>query len=356
MTQNFIKLYSTSSEPDCAFLLSHGSVFFYASEMDKYAIKGNNLIVGATEVIMNHMLNESTERMETAVADPDSSIKRMPVEKFISGMNSYSFILNVSMVLAKQVLLTNRIINKNLSELSGDENETRKLSIQYYSIVDSLKDEWDKRKLPWLKDLVKKFEVSLVYKRGEAYFRSSEPTKIEAATQLTKNLVEYPRGTVICEENTSGEEMYILQSGTIDVLINENKVAAIEEPGTVSGEMALLLGEKRTATLKAKNNVVLTRITKKDLKEIAKKENSQEESNILQGVSFALAKRHYYNTVKIGSINKSILEQALAEEDGSKKPSQLQNTKKELRSLKNALTTIAMEKKVDFLDKLLDAF
>ena len=52
----------------------------------------------------------------------------------------------------------------------------------------------------------------------------------------------------------------------IDVVINGEKVTTINEQGTVFGEMALLLNEKRTATLKSRNNVVLNRITKKDLK------------------------------------------------------------------------------------------
>ena len=51
--------------------------------------------------------------------------------------------------------------------------------------------------------------------------------------------------------------MFILQSGTLEVSIAGRKAAVIEQPGTVIGEMALLLGEKRTATIKPVNTAVL---------------------------------------------------------------------------------------------------
>ena len=46
------------------------------------------------------------------------------------------------------------------------------------------------------------------------------------------------------------------QAGSIDVEIGGNRVATIDKKGTVFGEMALLLNEKRSATLRAKNNTV----------------------------------------------------------------------------------------------------
>ena len=346
MAQDFVQLYLPQSSPECAYLLENGSVFFYISENDKYAIKGKNLIIGTTELIMNHMLSNETGRVETAVTRDCKTIKKISRDKFISGMESYSFILNVSMVLAKQVLLTNQIINKNLGMLQGDEKKTKESSIQFYKILRRLKDEFDKRKLPWLKELTSKYETSLTYKRGEAYFKSSEPVKISEATDLSDRQTEYPRGTVICEENTYGEEMYRLQIGAIDVVIQGNSVATIEEPGTVSGEMALLLGQKRSASLIAKNNVVLSKITKKDLKEIAEKQ-----TDLLKTIAYALASRHYYNTVKIETINKSLIEQTLdkAEKGGEQIAEKAMN---ELTRLKNDVEDIIYKKNADFLQDL----
>ncbi len=352
MSGNYIKLYSNDARSDSAYFLNEGSVYFYLSNVDKYVITGKNLIIGATEIIMNNLLEIFTDRIETAVASRESRIKKMPVEKFLEGLHSYSFSLNVSMVLAKQVLLTNRIINTNLESLAGDERKTREVSIKYFTIIDRLKEEYEKRKLPWLKSLVKEFETNLTYKRGEAYFRSSEPTKISTSVQISDKDTEYPRGSIICEQDSYGEEMYILKSGSIHVILNGNKVATIDEQGTVIGEMALLLGEKRSATLKAGNNVVITRIKKKDLREI-----SEKQSDFISNIAQTLAKKHYFNVVKIGDINKSLIEQSLsAENEGEKKPPQSLRAQKELKQLMDSVEKAHREKDAEYLDDLVNIF
>ncbi len=352
MNPKYIKLYDNLSKSDCTFLLNQGRVIFYASEMDKYTIKGKNLIIGATEIIMTYLLNNKTHRIETAVADSSSKIKRISVDKFLSAMDVFSFALNVSMVIAKQVLLTNNIVHKNIDELTGETNKHRVMSIEFYRIVETLIEEYRKRKLPWLNEFIKKHVTTLTYKRGEAFSKSSDPTLIETSVNLSDNLDEYPRGAVICEENTQGEEMYILKSGVIDVIIDNNKVAAIKEPGTVFGEMALLLNEKRTATLKAKNNVVLTKITKKNLKAIVEKQK-----DLLKNIAISLAKKHYYNILRIETTNQSIIEKKISKELGDfQKGPDLHKTMMELSRLKNDIEEAYRQKKADFLDELIKTF
>ena len=350
MSEEFIKLYTVNSEPDCAYFLSSGSIYMYASNMDKYAIKGNNLIIGSTELIMNHLLHQQTPRIETAVASKDASVKKISVEKFISGMETFSFLINASIVLAKQVLLTNKIINKNIECLEGKEKQMRELSIKYYKAVFKLNQEYEKRKLPWLNDIVKKYFTSLNYKRGEAFCRSQDSITIESSNQLSDKMIEYPRGSIICEENTAGEEMYILQTGSIDVEIGGNRVATIDKQGTVIGEMALLLNEKRTATLKAKNNTVITVIKKKELKEVCEKQ-----SDLLKNVTYSLAQKHYYNIIKISTVNKSLIDQHLNNDGGEDKTlSQVERLKSDLGKLKNDISETIYKKEAEFLKPVLE--
>lgn len=350
MSQDYIKLYSVNSEPDCAYFLSSGVVYYYASNVDKYAIKGQNLIVGSTELIMNNLFTEKTGRIETAVALKDSDIKRIPAEKFLSSMNSFSFLVNASIVLAKQVLLTNKIINKNMDILDGQDKQLKELSIKYYKAVSLLSSEYNKRKMPWINDILKKHLGSLNFKRGEAFFRSQDSITVEATSQLSDRMMEYPRGSVICEENTTGEEMYILQTGSIDVEIGGNRVATIDRAGTVFGEMAILLNEKRTATLRAKNNAVLTVIKKSELKDAYEKQN-----DILKNITLSLAQRHYYNLIKISAVNKSLIDQTLDSEDGDdKKAGQVEKLKIDLGKLKNELSDALFKKKAEFLQPVID--
>lgn len=349
MASSYIKLYSLNDDPDTGYLLNEGSVYFFVSEMDKYVIKGKNLIVGATEIIMNRMADAAVRRMETAVTDRESVVKKLPVEKFLAGMNSYSFALNVSMVIAKQVALTNSIINKSMNTLTGDLNKNREASIEYFILVDRLKGEYAKRKIPWLSELISRYETSLIFKRGEAFYRSSEPTRITTTTNLSDKMVEYPTGSVICAEDTSGEEMFILESGSIEVKIRDNRVATIEEKGTFFGEMALLLGEKRAATLIAKNNVVVTKITKENLKEI-----SEQQGDFLKILTVSLAKKHYYNIIKIEGINQTLIEKSVDEgEAKSGKVPESLKTRGELQKLKHDIGEMARLKKADFMDTIL---
>lgn len=351
MSGQYIRLYNASAEADTAYFLNEGSVYFFASPEDKYVITGSNLIVGATELLMQRLLNTETKRIETAVTNRESVIKRMPVDRFLEGMQKFSFLINVSMVLARQVLLTNGIINRNMKSLSGDDHQAREASIEYYRIVERLRDEFVKRKLPWIRTLVQETEGTLTYKRGEAFHKSAEPVKITASTAISDCDAEYGRGAVICEEGTAGSEMYILKSGSVSVSIGGNTVATIEEAGTVIGEMALLLGEKRSATLTAKNNVVITKIAKQDLKTVAERD-----PDMIRGLTLSLARRHYYNIVKIGSINRSIAEQAIDAELGAKMPGPTNRPIKDLATLKNRIEDVVREKKVDFLKDMTDRF
>ena len=72
---------------------------------------------------------------------------------------------------------------------------------------------------------------------------------------LKKYLVEYDEGQFIFLESDESQDIYILLSGTLDVLKGHRKLTVIDEEGSVFGEMSFLLGEKRTATLKAASPV-----------------------------------------------------------------------------------------------------
>ncbi len=351
MSNGFIKLYSTSSSSENAFFLTEGKIFFYASNEDKYAITGKNLIIGGTELLLKRYDQLHVNRIETAITDSKSVVKRLSAEKFMQGMKSFSFAFNAAMVLAKQVMLTNQILQKNMDSLSGDEIKIKELSMEYYRIAEKIRDEYHKRKLPWLASLVQQCATSLSYKRGEAHCRSAEPNKIEGTTALSDSATEYERGSVLCEEGSFGNEMYILQSGSIDVIIKGHKVATIDEPGTIIGEMALLLGENRSATLKANNTVTVAQIKKEDLKSIV-----SENKNFLSNIAFILAKRHYYNIVKIESVNKSLIESALdAAEQSEKKPDIIEKTRIELLKFKQSVKDAVKKNKADFLKDFSDS-
>jgi len=61
-------------------------------------------------------------------------------------------------------------------------------------------------------------------------------------------------GSIICQENLEGKEMYVIQSGKVKVYktINSKKIDLITlKKNDFFGEMCLLLGGPRTATVEA---------------------------------------------------------------------------------------------------------
>jgi CRP-like cAMP-binding protein len=58
-------------------------------------------------------------------------------------------------------------------------------------------------------------------------------------------------GDVILREGESSGFLYVLVSGSVEVLKNDVPVALAAQPGVVFGEMAVLLGTAHTATVRA---------------------------------------------------------------------------------------------------------
>ena len=78
---------------------------------------------------------------------------------------------------------------------------------------------------------------------------------------------DFQEGEVICNEWDAGDYIYLLKKGKLGVYKEENLVSEYEKPGTILGEMSIILGEERTATIKAlsPSTVSVIRITLRDL-------------------------------------------------------------------------------------------
>ena len=72
--------------------------------------------------------------------------------------------------------------------------------------------------------------------------------------------VSHPAGTVIAREGEPGIGLFIISSGTADVTIGGKKMTTLG-PGDFFGEIALLDGGPRTATVTAKTDLELLGLT-----------------------------------------------------------------------------------------------
>jgi small-conductance mechanosensitive channel len=101
-------------------------------------------------------------------------------------------------------------------------------------------------------------------------------TFFEHCTDLElRQLIEYgyrqlfPSGQIICQENDPGDSFYIILSGNVEVISQKtNQYIATLHDGEFFGEMSLLLGTPRTATVKTIENCVLFVVERSDLKKL----------------------------------------------------------------------------------------
>jgi CRP-like cAMP-binding protein len=99
-------------------------------------------------------------------------------------------------------------------------------------------------------------------------------------------------GQTLFKQNDTGSDCYIVSRGQVDVLVvpegggAERKVATLG-PGDFLGEMSVLTGQPRTATIRAATSVRLVRIEKEDLNAIFERDPS-----IMEKISEIVARRN----------------------------------------------------------------
>ena len=66
---------------------------------------------------------------------------------------------------------------------------------------------------------------------------------------------EFAAGTILLSEGETSGRLYVLADGRVEVLRGDTQVAVIGEPGSVFGEMSVLLNRPHTATVRATSPV-----------------------------------------------------------------------------------------------------
>jgi len=129
-----------------------------------------------------------------------------------------------------------------------------------------------------------------------------DPLLDEEAQQLTEFIEasDYKSNTNIINANEDGDSMYIIIEGIVDVfLVNENKESKVARlgPGQVFGEMSLLTGEPRSATVRTISDVRVLEIKKENLETILKNRPS-----LAQILSDIVVERKQYNVKHINDL------------------------------------------------------
>ncbi len=79
-------------------------------------------------------------------------------------------------------------------------------------------------------------------------------------------------GEIICQENDLGDSFYIILSGAVEVFVESiNQQVAVRRAGEFIGEMSLLMGTPRTATLRTLEETILFVVDRDNLQSLLEK-------------------------------------------------------------------------------------
>jgi len=106
--------------------------------------------------------------------------------------------------------------------------------------------------------------------RGEPLFQCLEEEQLDALLQRSR-LNHFGRGERLIEEGAEGDSMFVLLRGSANVSVSKNgsaiRVGTLHS-GDCFGEMSLLTGERRTATVRAAADCYVLEISKPTMAEV----------------------------------------------------------------------------------------
>jgi CRP-like cAMP-binding protein len=265
------KIYEVMDIADAAYILHEGKLTFEISPEDRYYLEGNKIIFGAEEPLISYKTKrEDYFRFQTVYVDEDTQVDRIPLKNLCKVVSIYNIGYTITKNIARYLEITNKIYINKEKKLSGTDMASKEYARLYVEIIDEVKKAYQKIRTGWLKEVIDRYTNSLVYTKGLAFRRGESKQSLTMSMERVSDYTFNVRtGSILCEEHGEGNEMFILNKGNLEVYIGGKKVADINQAGTVIGEMALLLGEKRTATVKTITDCNITVIKPENLKEAA---------------------------------------------------------------------------------------
>lgn len=342
------KVYSYLDEPQNAYLLKNGSVFFEIKENELYKISGKNLIVGAGEILLQ-MDGSMVFRDYNFYRDDETELAPIPKANLGKLIHQYNIGYNINFFQAQMLQKITGIMGKRQDQLSKEDKEAQKLAIEYYKLAQQIIDIGQQFKFKDIIALGNELKNELIFKTGQIYAKESQSKTYHSQAEKTDDFTSsYEHEQIICQQGDEGQEMYILESGHIDVLVNDNKVSSITEKGTVLGEIALLLGETRTATLQANGRVMLTKIKSDNLAGF-----HAQHTDIFLHIGQTLSRRIHSSFNYIRNLDEQI------EKKSTEKKSHFMDIEKieaNLKTLKEKVSKIYQNKKYEQLKPMIDQF
>jgi CRP-like cAMP-binding protein len=116
-----------------------------------------------------------------------------------------------------------------------------------------------------------------------------DPKQIDVVAQGAR-VEQFLSGERVVQQDEPGDELYIILSGRADVQIEQNGLHSVVNhlsPGQFFGEMSLLTGEPRSATVVATSCLRVIVVGKESLIRVAK-----EDHRVIEQIGETVARRH----------------------------------------------------------------
>lgn len=175
--------------------------------------------------------------------------------------------LSISLNLARYIKDTNIRLGAYTKFLNDTRAFIDEYLMYFYQKSKFFGDLFDQTHYAWAKSVYDKTKSHICFgmgegvSRGQAVVSAPPPPPPPAPTETPPNMAggrEFKPGEALCKEGEEGKEIFILQSGNLEVQIGGRRVAEIKDKGAVIGEVAVLVGyatrkfENRSASITAR--------------------------------------------------------------------------------------------------------
>ncbi len=292
-------IYKKNDRPDSAYILKSGSIICNLNETDSFTQEGEDIIFGAIELFLEQ-LKGSCLRLFDVKAAHDSDYHKVRLSEFRDWLTNYDDGLHLTRDLAKTLMELDKIfINKEM-EL-GERVEILKEYCRLYSnVIDIIGRYYKKGNYPLLEYLYTSSKASFVYMRGKLYTPINK-NKIglhDKEHDLGKSTDTFYPGEFLWKQDDPSEELYILNKGKLKVFIDKHPIAVVEKPGSILGEVSLLLNQPRNADVEVIEETNLSIIKKAKFKSVLKKV-----PNLLNIIGSSISRQIQFITVGINDLN-----------------------------------------------------
>ncbi len=264
-------LYKRGTPAEKSYLLRSGEMKYHITDSDSIVVNAENVIIGASEILMAISKKTSIERYTTLEMFDNAKANVVEANKLASYISNYPVGIAVAHHIASNITKLHPILSSKMNMLHKNEKRQRSITSTYVEIVELLVDEAKNRQFPWLFSLIENGKHSNSYNFGLSLKIEGQENMIDPnATHFAQYKRVYPKDVLICREGEDSDEMYILMKGKIEVIIKNNPIDIISKKGSTIGEMGLILGQTRSATLKALEEVQVVNIGAKDMEKVFK--------------------------------------------------------------------------------------